>query len=203
MIATPHSTWLAAHAQRGLSGDHARKGGDGELLPARPSRTGGRGLPDRRLRQRGVFGVDGRPSPRRGMVRPRRLVGLLRLARAEAVLAGPVGSDTGRTRCALTAQRFPAPVMALRGPWSATLAHGRSNRAAAASVRQVFAGLPRLDRSGQTPGSARLPRAHGGCGQSLGQPLAGNPHDARDCRCRNVSLCQRRRNDTRTERVAL
>lgn len=155
------------------------------------------------FRQRGLFRVAGGAEARRGVVHPPRLDALFRVAGAATVSTGPVGSDAGRSGGAKPAQRCAAERVAVRGPWSAAVAHGRPYRAAVAIVRETPARLPWLDGRGQASGPARVSRPHGGTGPRIRQPLAGRSHDARDQGCVRLPLRKRGWNDPRAERVAL
>ncbi len=155
------------------------------------------------FRQRGLFGVARSTEARRRMVHPRGLDALLRLAGASPVPPRAMGGDTGCTGRTVTAQRQPLAAMAVWGSWRAALAHGRADRKAAAALREVFAGLLGLDRRGEAPRQAGLPRADGGDRPRARQPLALPAHDARDSGCGNVSICQRGRDFSGAERVAI
>jgi len=155
------------------------------------------------FRQRGLQRMARGTETRAGMVHPRGLVAILRLAGTAPILTWTLGSDTGRPRRTFTAQRQPAADLALWGPWRATFPHGRADRAAAAPVREIPACLPWVDRRGQAPRYAGFSRPHGGSGPGLGQPLAGPAHDARDSRGGNVSLRQCGRDHSSAERVAV
>ena len=155
------------------------------------------------FRFRRVFGMARGAKARRGMVYPRGLEALFRVVGATTVSTGTVGGNAGCARCAFTAQRQPLARLAVRGPWSAAVAHGRAYRAAVAAVRETPACLLGLDRRGQTFGPARISRTHRGTGQGFRQPLAGHSHDARDCGQGSLAVRHGGRDHARTERVAL
>lgn len=155
------------------------------------------------FRQWSLFRMAGSAKARRGMVHPRRLDALFRVAGA-APYYGPVGSRPGRSWSAQPDQRRAAERLAVRpGYGLAAVAHGPACRAPVAAVRAVFARLSWLDRRGQALGPAGLSRPHGGGGPGARQPLAGASHDARDRRRWNVSVRVGGRDHARTKRVAL
>lgn len=155
------------------------------------------------FRQRCVFHVEGGAEARRGMGREMGLVGLLRLVGTSPLSTRTVGSDTRYAGCALPAQRCAAYRMALRAEGLTPLAHGRTNRTAAEAVRQVRPGFSRLDRRGQALGQAGISRADARGRSGFRQPLAYTSHDARDQGGIRLPLCQRGRNNTRTEWMAI
>lgn len=155
------------------------------------------------FRFRRVLGMARGAKARRGMVHSRGLETLFRVAGAATVSAGTLGGHAGRTRSAFTAQRQPLARLAVRRPWSAPVAHGRTYRAVAAPVRETPARLPWLDRGGEASGPARISRTHCRIGQGFRQSLAGHSHDARDCGQGSLALRFGGRNHTGAERVAL
>lgn len=126
------------------------------------------------FRQRRIFGMAGSNEARTRMVCPRRLVSLLRMV-GTALAWQPMGSDTGCTRRAVTAQRFADDRLAF---WRRTrrsgLAYGRADRSAAATMRPLPARLHSVDRSGR--GQARwlssMVRTNVGNTAALDRPLA-------------------------------
>lgn len=159
--------------------------------------------PDIMFRQRRVFDVEGCATSRRRMGRKVGLVGLLSVARTALIPSGQVGGDPRHARCAKSALRCTAAAMAVWAEGCAALAHGRANRTPSAALRSIRPGVSRLDRRGQASRQARVSRADGRSGQGFGQSLAGSAHDARDRRGLQLSICQRRRNNVGTERVAI
>lgn len=155
------------------------------------------------FRQRRVLGMAVGPEARRGMVHPRGLDTVLRLAGAKAVRTWQVGGDTGCARSAQPAQRQPALALALRRSRSAALAHGWADRSPAEALRQVPSGLSRLDRGRKATGPTGLPRTHGGSRPSVWEQVADNSHDARDRGGPNMALLQRGWNEPRSERMAV
>ena len=157
------------------------------------------------FRQRRVFGMAGGNEARARMVSSRRLVGLLRMAGA-AFAWQPLGSDTGCTRSAVTAQRFLIERLALwrrtRGPG---LAYGRPRRPLASTMRPLPARMHGVDRHGR--GQARwmpsVVRAHARNRAALVGTLAtDSPLTRRHGRAR-ISLCKRGCKQRRAERMAI
>jgi hypothetical protein len=160
--------------------------------------------PDIMFRQRRVFNVEGSTTARRGVGRALGLVGLFCMARASLVSTGALGSSARYTRRAKSAQRCVTRPMAV---WPkqgfSPVAHGRADRTPAAPVRALRPSVPWLDGRGQAFGSARISRTDARGRSGLGQSLACPAHDARDQGCMGLSVCQRRRNNTGAERMAL
>lgn len=155
------------------------------------------------FRQRRILGMESGNEAWRALVYPRRLDAIFRLARTAPVRAGALGSDPRRAGCAKPAQRQPVAGLAVRRSRCAALAHGRANRAPASAMRQIQPGLSWLDRRGEAPRHAAVPRTHGaGCPGSR-EPMAGAAHDARNSGRRHVPLCQRGRHNACPERMAL
>jgi len=155
------------------------------------------------FRQRRVQRVAGRNEARGWLVYPRGLDAVLSLAGAAPIPPRTMGSDTGCARCAEPAQRFTAAGMAVWSEGCASLAYGRADRSAAASVRAVRPGVSGLDRRGQNPRYARISRADGRSCRSFGQPMAGAAHDARHGGCSPLPLRQRRQHIAGAERLAI
>jgi len=155
------------------------------------------------FRQRRVFNVEGGAAQGAGLGRALGLGRLLRVVGAASVSSWPVGSHSRYAGRPKPAQRCPTGSMAVRAEGFPALAYGRTNRAAAAAMRQVRPGFAWLDGRGKAFGSARIPSTHGRSGQGSGQPLAGHSHDARFEGRMGLSVCQCGRNNTRTERMAL
>ena len=155
------------------------------------------------FRQRSLQRVAGSAEARGRLVHPFRLDTVFRLVGASPFPTGTLGSDAGCTGCAKPAQRCTVAGMAVRGTWSAAVAHGRANRPAVAALRETSPRLPWLDRKGQASGQARLSRPDGRGVAGHGQPVAPAAHDARANRGANVSLCQRGRHQPSAERVAI
>lgn len=155
------------------------------------------------FRQWCLFRMARGSKARAGMVHPRGLDALLRLARTASVSSWTLGSDPRRAWRAKPAQRQPFAAVAVRATRRASLAHGRADRASVAAVRAIRTGLSGMDGRGQAPGRAGLPRPHGGSGPRSRKPLACLAHDARHSSCADVSLHQRGRHHTGAERVAL
>lgn len=151
------------------------------------------------FRQWRIQRMEGGAEARRGMVHQRGLDAVFQLAGAEAVSPWPMGRHAGCTGRTITAQRRAAQGMAFWRQGRAALAHGRADRTAFEALRKAPARLSWLDRAGQVNRQAGLSRAHGSRGQGFRQPLASHSHDARDCRCSNVSVHQRGRNHFSTE----
>ena len=155
------------------------------------------------FRQRRVFGMESGDEARGALVHSRGLDTLFRLAGTQVVHAGPMGSDTGCTGRAFPAQRQPVAAMAVRGSRRAIVAHGRADRATVAAVRQIPPCLSRMDRQGQVARQSRVSRTDGrGCA-CFGQSLANAAHDARACGVADVSVCERGRNNSSAERMAI
>lgn len=156
------------------------------------------------FRQRSIFGVAGCTKARRRMVRARRLVCLLRVARAALVSSGEMGRDPRCARSAQPDQRQPIARMAV---WSvkgrAAMAHGRSNRPFFEAGRPLRPRMYWLDRAVQRAGMRGMVQANGRAGWCNRQSMAGHSYDAwRDGRA-GISLSQRGRDQRRAERVAL
>lgn len=149
------------------------------------------------FRQRRVFILAGSSARRSGMGRASGLDAILRLARAEAVRAGPVGSHSRYARSTLPAQRCAPERVAVRSVGSAPVAHGRASRAATPAVRPTRPGLPRVDRSkGRIAG---LPCADGGSFHGDRERLAKHSHDARNSGGLRLPVHQRGQHLSRTE----
>jgi hypothetical protein len=158
------------------------------------------------FRQRRIFRMDGGAEARGGVVRSRGLDALLPMVGRAAVLAGPMGGNSGRPRRALPAQRRPAQRLALRSiAWSAALAHGRADREIGQTVRPLRTGCARLDRRPEER-AGRLPSlssADGRGRQAARQSVAAYPHDARHSGRARLSVHERRQHLTCAERLAL
>jgi hypothetical protein len=167
------------------------------------------------FRQRRLFRMAGRVGAGGRMVREAELGGLLRLARAPAVRPRALCDHPRRARRAFPDQRWPSHRLAVwPGVGRAALAHGWAYLAAAALVRAISAGLPRLGgrvrpgprayspRAAQG-GMRRLPRANGGGGARARQQVAHLAHDAGHRRGLRLSLCQRGQLLARQERASL
>jgi len=156
------------------------------------------------FRPRGIFLLDAGRARRSGMGRGRpadMVAGLLRLARTDAVHAGPMG-DHARQPCGtVPAQRRASKRLAVRGPRRARLAYGRADRASGAAVRSVPARLHRLDRRPEerAGGLRGLFPQDGGGRPADGQSLAPSAHASGDRGCVGRPLCQRRQHQSRTE----
>lgn len=155
------------------------------------------------FRQWRVFNVEGRAASGAGVGGEMGLVRLLRLAGASPVPSRQMGSHSRHAWCTVPAQRCAARPMAVRTERLPALAHGRSDRAAAAPVRKVRPGFSWMDWSGQALGQARVSRTNARGRSGFGQSLADNSHDARDQGGARLPLRQRRRDDTRTEWMAV
>lgn len=159
------------------------------------------------FRQRRLLRVEGSARSRRGMVRSRGLDAVLRLARAAAVLRRSVGGDTRCAWRAVADQRFLAAAMAVRSiEGRAALAHGRPDRAATPSLREVRSCLLGLDRNrrGRRCGLRSLVPADGRDRAAARQPAAGaSPHARRSDRARIRLHRQRGRQHGFAERMAL
>lgn len=155
------------------------------------------------FRQRRVLNVEGCTTPRSRMGREMGLVRLLRVAGASFIPSWQVGGHSRHARCAVPAQRQPLAGMALRPKRVAALAHGRTNRAPFATVRQVRPGFSRMDWRGKALGQAGVSRADARGRSGFGQSLADNSHDARDQGGVRLPICQRGRNYTRAEWMAV
>lgn len=156
------------------------------------------------FRQWGIFILEGGAARRAGMGRnSARLDAIFQMAGAAPVSSRPVGSDPRHTGCAEPAQRCSFERLAVWAEGCASVAHGWTDRAAASAVRPLRPSVPWLDRRGQASGQSRLSQAHGGSGAGLGQPLAPNPHDARNAGGLRLPVCQRGQHITCTERVAI
>lgn len=159
--------------------------------------------PDIMFRQWRVFHVEGSAETRRGMGRKVGLVGLFRLARTSLVPSRQMGCRSRYAGSAKPAQRCLVAGLAVRSKGCAPMAHGRANRPSAGPMRAMGSRMSWLDGGGQAFGQARVPRPHGGGGQGLGQLMARHSHDARDQGRFRLSVRQRGRDNTGTERVAL
>ena len=155
------------------------------------------------FRQWRVQYVEGRATGGARVGREMGLDRLLRVVGAEAVSSRALGRNPGYARSAFTAQRCAARPVAIRAEGFAPLAHGRANRTALEAVRQVRPGFAWMDGRGQALGQAGVPRTNARGRSGFGQPLACNSHDARDQGGVGLSLHQRGRNNTSSERVAI
>ncbi len=155
------------------------------------------------FRQRRIFRVASRPETRRGLVHPAGLDPVFRVAGTAPVSTGTMGGHAGCAGCAVTAQRQPLARLAFWGPWSTAVAHGRTDRTAAPSLRETLARLPWLDRCGQASRPARFSRADGGDRPGARQPLAGAAHDARDRGQGSLAVRFGGRDHAGTKRVAV
>jgi len=155
------------------------------------------------FRQRRVLGMESRHETRGGLVHPRGLDAVLPLAGTAPVPSWPLGSDTRCAGSAEPAQRFTVARVAVWTEGRAALAHGRADRSAAEALRAVRPGLLGMDRRWQDARYAGISRAHGGGCRSLGQPVAGASHDARDGGCAPVPLHQRGQHIACAERMAI
>ena len=155
------------------------------------------------FRQWCVFYVEGGAKTRRGLVRKVGLVGLLRMARAASVSPRKVVGRARYAGSAKPAQRRAVAGLAVRSKGCAPVAHGRANRAASGPLQQMGSRLSWMDGRRQAPRQARVSRPHGGSGQGFGKLMARYSHDARDQSRFRLSVRQRGRDNTGTERVAL
>lgn len=159
--------------------------------------------PDIMFRQWRVFYVEGSAASRRGLGRKMGLVGLLRMVGAAPVSSRKVGCCARYAGSAKPAQRRAIAGLAVRSKGCAPLAHGWANRAASGPMRKMGSRLSWMDGRGQAPRQARVSRPHGGSGQGFRQLMARYSHDARDQSRFLLSVRQRGRDFTGTERVAL
>jgi len=159
--------------------------------------------PDIMFRQWRVFYVESGAETRRGMGRKMGLVGLFRLVRASSVSPRQVGGCPRYAGSSKPAQRRIVAGLAVRSKGCAPLAHGRANRTAAGPLQQMGSRLPWMDGGGKASRPARVSRPHGGSGQGFGKLMARFAHDARDQGSFRLSVRQRGRDNTGTERVAL
>lgn len=164
------------------------------------------GCPFVMFRQRRILRMARGGEARGRVVHPRGLDALLRLAGATAIHAGSLGRDPGCAGCAIPAQRQPTARMAVRSiKGRAALAHGRTDRAAAAPLRAVRSRVSRLDGRGQgLPGWMRgVVSPNGRDRGDFRKSLAHPPHDARCAGRARVSLPQRGQHLARAERSSL
>lgn len=119
------------------------------------------------------------------------------------IAARPMGSDTRQPRRTFTNQRWIAERLAVRSMGRTALAHGQSDRSAVAPLRQIRAGLLRLDRAEQ--GFNRWLRSmvsQDGRGCTIvRQSMAEHSHDARRNGCAGVSIHQCRQHQPSAERA--
>jgi len=159
--------------------------------------------PDIMFRQWRIFHVEGGAAEGRGMGRALGLVGLLRMAGASFISSGALGSDTRYAGSAEPAQRCAVRSVAFRAKGFTSLAHGCADRTAAAALRAFRPSVFGVDGRRKAFGQARVSCSHGrGC-KSIGQSLACASHDAWHQGGMGLPFCQRRRNNTGTERVAV
>ncbi len=157
--------------------------------------------PDIMFRQRGFFVLAGGHQARRGLGRDRGLATVLRLAGATAFHAGPLGDRAGHSGGAVPAQRHAAADLAVWTEGRASLAHGRTDRAAASPVRALGQGMLGLDRSEGR--RARLSRTHGGSQRGARQQMAGPAHAPRHSCGFRLPVRVGGQHLTRAERVAV
>jgi hypothetical protein len=156
------------------------------------------------FRQRRVFILEGGAAQRAGMGRDAAgLEPVFRVARAAPVSSWSMGSHPRHSRSAKPAQRCTAERLAVWSEGFASVAHGRADRTPLEAVRPLRSGLLRLDRRWQASGQSRLPQADGGSCTGLGQPLAPDPHDARDAGGIRLPVRQRGQHITCAERMAV
>lgn len=154
------------------------------------------------FRQRSVFILEGRNASWSGMGRDAAgLVAIFPVAGITSVPSWPVGSDPRHSRRTFAAKRCAAERMAVWSKGRTALAYGRSDRTAAAALRQVRPSLLGLDWRGQRSRQFRISRANGGSGAGLGQPLACPSHDARNTGSIRLPVHQRGQYITSTERL--
>lgn len=159
--------------------------------------------PDIMFRQWRVLYVESSAKARGRMGRTMGMVGVFRLAGTSPVLPRKVGSRSRYAGCAKPAQRRVVAGLAIRSKGCAPLAHGRANRPTSSPLRKMGSRLPWVDGQRQAPRQARISRPNGGSGQGFRQLLARFAHDARNQGCFRLSVRQRGRDNTSTERVAL
>ncbi len=159
--------------------------------------------PDIMFRQWRFLDVEGGAEARGRMGGALGLVGLLRVARASSVLSWKMGGGTRHAGSAKPAQRCTDGSVAVRSEGCALMAHGWADRATASTVRKMGSGLPRMDRRWKASGQTGISCSHGRGGQGIGQPLAGNPHDARSEGGLGLPFHKRGRDNLGAERMAL
>lgn len=143
------------------------------------------------FRQRRIFILEDGSAQGRRLAREMGLGGLLHMARTTPFLPRTVGGHPGYAGCALPAQRRAAPRVAFRAKRSASLAHGRANRTAASTVRDIRPGLLGLDRCWKVHRLPRLSPANERSRSGFRKSLASDPHDARNSSCIRLPLSQR------------
>lgn len=159
--------------------------------------------PDIMFRQWRVLYVESSAKARGRMGRTMGVVGLLRLVRAAPVPPRKVGSRSRYAGRAKPAQRRAVAGLAVWSKGCAPLAHGWANRPTSGPLRAMGSRLPWVDGQRQAFGQARVSRPHGGSGQGPRQLLARLAHDARNQGRFRLSVRQRGRDNTSTERVAI
>ena len=159
--------------------------------------------PDIMFRQRRILYVEGCAKARRGMGGELGMVGLFRLDRTPLISPRKVGGCSRYAGCAKPAQRCLVARLALRSKGCAPVAHGWANRAASGPMRQMGSRLSWMDGKGQALGQARVSRPNAGSGSGFRKLMARFAHDARDQGCFRLSVRQRGRNNTSTERMAV
>jgi hypothetical protein len=155
--------------------------------------------PDVMFRQRRIFHVEGSAAGGRRMGREMGLDRLFRMARASFVSSGAMGRNSRYAGSAKPAERCATRPMAVWAERLAAVAHGRADRAAFATVREIRPRLFGVDRRGQASRPPGISRAHGGGCKSFGQPLACASHDAWDQSGVGLSFCQRGRHNPSAE----
>ena len=147
------------------------------------------------FRQRRVFVLASGDQARRGMGRYREGLDALLSVAGTSIAAGAMGSHTRRAGSPQPAQRRATERLAiwanLRRP---ALAHGRPAVAPHVALRSLRPRSPWLDRTPKER-ARRLPalsRTHERSRSRIRQPMAENPHDARDSGCLRLPIYQRR-----------
>ena len=143
------------------------------------------------FRQRRVFVLEAGAAQWRGMGRTSGLDAILRVAGTAPVSSWSMGGHPRYAGSAQPAQRQPLDRVAVRAAWSSSVAHGRADRAVVAPVRPIRPGLLGLDRAGEKHRLPRVSRTHGGSEQGFWEPMAGDPHDARNGGSVSLPLHQR------------
>ena len=133
------------------------------------------------FRQRRVLVLEGGATRRAGMGRNTAgLDAIFRVAGTALVSSWPVGSDPRHSGCAQPAQRCTSERLAVWAEGCAAVAHGRANRTAPASLRQIRPSVFGLDGRRKDSRQPRISRQNGRGQQGVGKQLARNSHDARD-----------------------
>jgi len=155
------------------------------------------------FRQRRFFVLEAGDAQRAGMGERPRLGTVLRLVRTAPIHAGTMGGNPRHAGSAKPAQRRAAERVAAWSMGSSPLAYGRADRAVVAALRQIRAGMSRMDRRGQGYRLPGISRPHGGSFARARQSLAGPAYDARHGGGVRLPVHQRGQHLTRTEWMAL